>query len=285
MPVMSEVVSRGLELLSDENCSIREVTDLLGKDQSIAAKVIKLANSAFYGFPRQISTLSEAVVILGFGSLKTLLITASASDILKRKIDGYMISEGELWKHSYSVAYTASIMAKVTGKYDIDKVFTAGILHDIGKLILGNFLKNHYKRVISHCKHNKVDFTVAEKRFLGYHHAEVGGMILEHWNFPESMANAVRYHHSPMDLDARDGSIPVDTNMMGLLYLADSWVKEEKIGVSVENYSESMTDQFEEHFEITDDKKQQILAFLHEEIERMSDLFPTDDKVELTLLK
>ncbi len=286
LPVLSEIVSRGLELLNDENCSIREVTELLGKDQSIAAKIIKLANSAFYGYPRQISSLSEAIVIVGFNSLKTLLVTASASNLLQRKVEGYMISEGQLWKHSYAVAYTASITAKMTGKYDSDKAFTAGILHDIGKLILGNYLKGSYKRVVTHCKHNHVDFTDAEQKFLGYHHAEVGGMILEHWNFPLTMANAVRHHHKPVNgKPVEENTEAIDRNLMAIIYLANTWVKEEGIGISVENYGESKKDYFETELGITEEKKLSIISFLDEEMGRMHELFPSDNQVELTILK
>jgi putative nucleotidyltransferase with HDIG domain len=285
LPVLSEIVNRGLSMLRDDNCSIRDITELIGKDQSISAKVIKLANSAFYGFPRQISTLSEAIVIVGFNSLKTLLITASVSEILKKRIDGYMLSEGYLWKHSYAVAYTSSILAKVSGLYDSDKAFTAGVLHDIGKLILDTYLKGQYKRLIILSKQENMDFTQAEKKFLGFHHGDVGGIILEKWNFPPTVANAVRHHHKPLC----NGDKPqenIDLKLHGLIYLANMWVKEAGIGVSIETYGENYIEHFEKQFNITPDKKEQVMKFLSDEMSRMKDLFPEENiKMEVSILK
>ena len=225
LPVLSEVVMRAIKLIDDPQCSIRELTDLMSKDQSISAKIIKIANSAFYGFPRKIFSLSEAFIILGFRTIRSLLITASVSDLLKGPVDGYIITKGDLWKHSYAVAFTAGNVAKSVRRHMMDTAFTAGILHDIGKLILGNYLKGAYQEVLLTAQTSNISLAMAEEKLLGYNHAAVGGMVLDHWNFPEIIVNAVSNHHQIMNQENYE---PMDA----ILHLADNWVLEEGIGIA-----------------------------------------------------
>ncbi len=279
LPVLSEIVNRSIAMLSDSECSIRDLTELISKDQSITAKIIKMANSAFYGYPRQIRTLSEAIVILGFRQIRTLLITASASTHLNGTIDGYMIAKGELWKHSYAVAYTAGLISKLSEKAKPDEAFTAGILHDIGKLILGNFLKGSYSEVVELANEHKINFAIAEEKLLGIHHAEVGGLILEKWNFPEFMTFAVRKHHNPLESD--EGK-----ELIGIVSLADTWVKEFGIGISDNQDSESLEENIIKELSIDEGVKKHVEEYLSSEMNKMRDLFPDDNKsvklVEIT---
>ena len=275
LPVLSEVVNRSIVMLNDPNCSIRDLTELISKDQSITAKIIKMANSAFYGYPRQICTLSEAIVILGFRTIRSLLVTASASTHLNGSIDGYMIAKGELWKHSYAVAFVSGLISKLIGKADPDEAFTVGILHDIGKLILGNFLKGSYGEVVELANESKINFAIAEERVLGIHHAEVGGIILDKWNFPRFMAVAVRKHHHP--LESEDNKA-----LIGILNLADTWVREFGIGIGDNRPSDDLEEYIIRELAIDESIKKRVEDYLLGEMEQMGDLFPEDkSSVEL----
>lgn len=271
LPVLSEVVNRSIAMLGDSECSIRDLTDLISKDQSITAKIIKMANSAFYGYPRQIRTLSEAIVILGFRQIRTLLITASASEHLNGTIEGYMIAKGDLWKHSYAVAYVAGLISKLSEKAKPDEAFTTGILHDIGKLILGNFLKGSYSEVVKLANENKISFAIAEEKLLGIHHAEVGGRILEKWNFPEFMTFAVRKHHNPLENDECKA-------LIGIVNLADTWVREFGIGISDIDNSSSFEEHIIKELGIDESVKKHVEEYLTSEMDKMKDLFPDDNK-------
>lgn len=271
LPVLSEVVNRSIVMLGDTECSIRDLTDLISKDQSITAKIIKMANSAFYGYPRQIRTLSEAIVILGFRQIRTLLITASASTHLNGTVEGYMIAKGDLWKHSYAVAYVAGLISKLSQKSKPDEAFTAGILHDIGKLILGNFLKGSYSEVVKLANENKINFATAEEKLLGIHHAEVGGRILEKWNFPEFMVHTVRKHHNPLESDENKA-------LIGIVSLANTWVREFGIGISDNNDTDNLEESIIKELDIDESMKKHVEEYLSSEMKQMGDLFPNDDK-------
>ncbi|MBU1023016.1 HDOD domain-containing protein [bacterium] len=269
LPVLSEVVSRCMTMLSDPNSSIRDLTELISKDQSITAKIIRIANSAFYGYSRQIKTLSEAIVILGFRQIRTLLITASSANHLSCKVEGYMIAQGDLWKHSYAVAFTSGLISRLTNIGQSDEIFTVGILHDIGKLVLGNHLKGSYREIISLTQDKNVNFAVAEEQILGIHHAEVGGLILAHWNFPEVMTESVRMHHHP--LDAHEIS-----DQVGMLNLADNWVRESGIGVGINgNMTDGLEGSILKNLKIKEGVKKQVLDYLNDEMKQMEDLFPS----------
>ena len=271
LPVLSEIVSRSMTMLGDPTCSIRELTELISKDQSITAKIIRIANSAFYGYSRQVKTLSEAIVMLGFKQIRTLLITASTANHLNGNVEGYMIAKGELWKHSYAVAFTSGLISRLTNLGQSDEVFTAGILHDIGKLVLGNHLKGSYREIINLAHKKKVSFAFAEKKILGMHHAEVGGMILEHWKFPEVMTESVRLHHQPLDAEE-------NTEMVGMLNLADHWVREIGIGVGVDdNSTDGLENCIMKNLNIEENLKDQIMGYLNDEMLQMEDLFPSSE--------
>lgn len=276
LPALSEVVSRCMTMLGDPNCSIRELTELISKDQSITAKIIRIANSAFYGYSRQIKTLSDAIVILGFRQIRTLLITASTSNHLSGKVEGYMIAKGELWKHSYAVAFTSGLISRLTNKGESDEIFTAGILHDIGKLVLGNHLKGSYRDIVSYAQKKNISIAAAEEKILGMHHAEVGGLILEHWNFPEVMTESVRMHHNPLDVEE-------NRDLVGVLNLADNWVRERGIGVGAcNNISDGLEDSILKNLKIDEDIKEQVLGYLEDEMAQMEDIFPaSEDTVKL----
>lgn len=271
LPVLSEVVYRAMKLIDDPQCSIRDLTDLISKDQSISAKVMKIANSAFYGFPRKIHSLSEAFIILGFRTIRSLLITASVSDLLRGPVDGYIITKGDLWKHSYAVAFTAGNVARSVKKQLLDASFTAGILHDIGKLILGNYLKGTYQEVLSTARNTNITLPEAEEKLLGYNHAVVGGMVLDHWNFPEVIVNAVSNHHKPLS----NGNDEYDP-MTGILHVADGWVLEKGIGIVQQENLYKMDTLILQKMGISDETRDDIFKRLDSELVSMHEIFNSD---------
>lgn len=269
LPVLSEIVRLAISALSDPNCSIRQLADLIGKDQSISARMVKIANSAFYGHPRQIKSLPESIVLLGFKKIRSILVTASAAKLMNAPIDGYMIGKGELWKHSYGVGFASGLIAKTSRAYDSDEAFTAGVLHDIGKLVLGNFLKGSYDELLHLSKSQQINFTIAEKRLLGYQHAEVGAMMLEKWNFPPTMSESVAFHHEPQGGEQK-------TKLIGILYLANNWVKDMNIDVTGESFNEGVENFILKDLKIDPTIKEQVQQTTLKEFEDMDLLFPAD---------
>jgi HD-like signal output (HDOD) protein len=140
LPVLPDIINKVLQEIDSETSNPDSFQKIISQDPVLTAKVLKMSNSAYYGFSREISTISEAVLILGMDTLKSLAIAASAVKLLNRDVVGYGLGEGGLWKHSLAAAMSATLIAKQMNIKDAEKYFVAGLLHDIGKILLsGNF--------------------------------------------------------------------------------------------------------------------------------------------------
>lgn len=229
LPALPAVACKVMELVEDPRTSAQDVEAVLKKDQSLTAQVLRLANSAFYGIPRRITTVAEATVFLGFKTLKGVVLTASLSGMLQRKLSGYVLERGELWKHSLSVAFSAQTLAKKTRFPRPEVAYTAGLLHDIGKLILDTYLKASYREVLERVDRTGSTFLEAEEEILGFNHAAVGAQLTEHWGFPSSLVEAIGFHHQP-DLATKDPSL------CAIVHLADWLSVTLGIGMGVDGF-------------------------------------------------
>ncbi|MCD6420179.1 MAG: HDOD domain-containing protein [Synergistetes bacterium] len=197
IPPLPHAVVKALELIRDARSNASDVVKVVSLDQGLTAKVLKLANSAYYGYSKRISTLSEAIVILGFKTLKSLLLASSVYNLMNKELDGYALEKGELWRHSVCAAFVARYTALKIRYRDEEEAFIAGLMHDIGKIVLSQYVKFGYTLIEKAVNERKIPFMDAEKEIFGVDHAEVGMKIAEKWNFPESLVEAIGYHHKP----------------------------------------------------------------------------------------
>ncbi|MDD3365313.1 MAG: HDOD domain-containing protein [Syntrophomonas sp.] len=197
LPALPHVVVKIMKLTEDPNATAQQLNDVLNQDQVMTAKVLRLANSAFYGFPRRIATVTDATVFLGFKTVRSIVMAASVSDLLSQEVEGYALASGELWRHSQCVAISARLIAKNCKFYTVDVAYTAALLHDIGKVVLNSTMKQSYHEVVAMVESENLPFTEAEDRILGFNHAVVGAKIAEKWNLPPELVEAIAYHHNP----------------------------------------------------------------------------------------
>lgn len=197
LPVLPTVVQRVIQLTEDPKSTAKDINNVLSQDQSLTAKVLRLANSAFYGFPRRISTITEATVILGFQTIKSIVMAATVSEMLKKPLPGYALEQGELWKHSQTSAIAARMLAREVKFPRFEVAYTASLLHDIGKLVLNAYLSETYQEVLERVESEHCAFTQAEEAVLGFNHAQVGARICEKWNLPAELVEAIAFHHEP----------------------------------------------------------------------------------------
>lgn len=169
----------------------------LSQDQALSVRVLRLANSAYYGMARRISNLQEAVVILGMKSVKNLALVASSYPWLSKPLKGYALGPKQLWTHSFGVAVGAQFVAERAKLDDDGTIFTAGLLSDIGKVALSVWLENKVTALYSLAVHQQLTFAEAEQKVLGFDHCEVGEHLAIGWNLPEEIVQAIRYHHEP----------------------------------------------------------------------------------------
>ena len=199
LPALPAAVVRVMQLTDDPKAGMADVARALGSDQSLAVRVLRLANSAFYGSSRRISTVSEAVITLGMRTTRNLVMATSCQEMLEQGVTSYALPRGALWRHSLACASAAQALAQRARYRATEEAFVAGLLHDIGKVVLDTYLKEQFAHVFIRAVGGKLTFAEAEREVLGFDHAEAGARLLERWNLPASLVTAVRWHHAPLE--------------------------------------------------------------------------------------
>lgn len=200
LPPVPSVISIAVGLTSNLHSDISDVSKVLSSDQSLVAKILRLSNSPYYGRSREVKTVHEAIVVLGFDVLRSIVVAASAYVMYSGK-DGSG-SCAKLWRHSVSTAIAARQIGEHLKLPDKEEVFIAGLLHDIGKLVLMQKLPELYQKVISEVERTTCSFTAVESRSLGFDHCDVASLLLSEWAFPRSLVQAISRHHRPPSFQA-----------------------------------------------------------------------------------
>ncbi|MFZ5994778.1 MAG: HDOD domain-containing protein [Thermodesulfobacteriota bacterium] len=197
LPPLPEVSQKVLQLVNDPGSSASDIVAVVRHDQSITANVLRLCNSAYFGLKRRVDSLVQAVVLIGQNQLAELVMISSCIHLFRNEHKGYNMKKGELWRHAIACALLSQIILKKMGSAPDHGLYTAALLHDIGKVVLDNHMKNKYQQVISRIQEANVPFHVAEQETLGIDHAEVGAQIMESWNLPDNIVRGIRTHHRP----------------------------------------------------------------------------------------
>lgn len=191
LPPLPLVVQKLVQTLDDDKSSAEDVMKVLSSDQALASKVLKLVNSSFYGLSGEISTPSRAVVILGFAAIRNLAVGLSVAKFMS--LGGNSERLSRFWDHSITVAAACQVLAKQTGYPDAEEAFIAGLLHDIGQVVLGIALPQEYRKLLDG---DPRELLAAEESTIGIGHAKAGQMLLKHWRLPRNLTSAIRYHHN-----------------------------------------------------------------------------------------
>ena len=209
LPPFPDVATKALKILDDPDASVDQLISIIQYDQAITANVLKLCNSAYYGLSRKVRSLREGLVLLGNVELKSIILTSTVVKFFHRENKGYDLAKGELWRHAVATGIISKIISdRVTGS-ESASLFTAALLHDIGKVVLGRFVDTYFEQILALVKGEDHSFLEAEREMLGIDHAEVGARVAESWNFPEDIVQAIRLHHRPDGASGDDPLTPV----------------------------------------------------------------------------
>jgi putative nucleotidyltransferase with HDIG domain len=188
--------------------------------------LLKVANSAYYGFSNEVSSVHHAITVLGFDEVKRLSVGIAVFNFLKGTNNVTSSMLDEFWKHSVGCSLAAQIICKKMGKLNLEMVSTASLLHDIGKLILSNYFPEEYRIILERVERDEVSIVDVENDSLGFSHADVGGWLSRKWNFPPSLNLPIAYHHQVEEVDQEY------ILQVSIVHLADILCKKAKIGNS-----------------------------------------------------
>jgi len=200
LPTSSAIVAKVIQTVYNASSGAKDLAEIIEHDPPLTAKILKVANSAYYGTSASITSLQRAIVILGFETIKRLVTTVGV-------IDSFPAGKGEsggmdlngFWYHSVGTARACQLISEKTAVERPEVTYIAGLLHDIGKIILATSFPDNYGRVVDHAVKNRMRILLAERKMLNVDHAMIGKILCDMWNLPDEISAAILYHHDPME--------------------------------------------------------------------------------------
>ena len=197
IPTLPQVFVKLTELVNDPRSSAKDLGRVVSIDQSQTARLLKLVNSSFYGFPRKVASVTEAIALIGFNAVKNLCLSISIFDLFADSNGASGFNREKFWQHSIGCAVGGKVLAKYIGYPEKEELFIAGLLHDIGKLLLDQFFHDIFQQITTLVRERDMLMLEAEREVLGLTHAQVGQMLAERWKLPFKLVDPIAYHHQP----------------------------------------------------------------------------------------
>ncbi len=196
LSTLPHVAAKVTEMVENPRTSASTLAKIIASDQVLAARILRLANSAYYGFPRKISTINLAIVVLGFNALRDLVLSVAVVDrFLENQPES--VDMEQFWRHALIVGMGARVISRLSGYPVHGECFVTGLVHDIGYLVLVQHFSSLYEDIFEVARKNQCPLREAEKQVLGITHSDIGAWLAEGWNLPEKLVQAVKYHHEP----------------------------------------------------------------------------------------
>jgi putative nucleotidyltransferase with HDIG domain len=259
LPTLPGVVHMVGAMVEDDSTSTQDVSDLISKDHVLSAKVLRLVNSPFYGFPGRISSVNHATVLLGLNVVKGLLLSTAVFDTLAEESKG-------LWEHSLGTAVLSRALAKALGQRDPEEMMVAGLLHDLGKVIFFCLAEEDYTICLERARAEHSPIREIERAHFGFDHTAVASWAAERWNLPPRLSCAMRYHHRP-------SSAPEHAETAGMVHLADTLARAMEYGDGGDPTLPPMDHEAFRALGLPFDMLPEVLGRAHREFQRGIDLF------------
>lgn len=223
LPAMPQVASKVLELSSNPNTSAQQLQQVISDDQAMTGRILKIANSAMYSCSRKVKTLTEAIVMLGFNSIRSLVVTSAARNLYNTRKSRTGLKERLLWEHSIGAAFAARLLAVERAPSMAEEAFLAGLMHDIGKLVLNLRVPEQFDEIVQVVYNESRPFHVTEAELLGYDHTHVGALLVNKWKLSPVLEDVILNHHNSAAMTA-------DNPILLYLDLANKLCKKMGIG-------------------------------------------------------
>jgi len=262
LPAMPHVVQKAQGIMARPDSNIKELARVIELEQAIATRVLKLANSAYYGLSGKVSSIQHASVLLGFKALGDLISVAGISNLMSKNLRGYQLDSGDLWRHSIAVAFGSRIIANRKDTEFGNLAFFAGLIHDAGKLILDPYVYERKDSFDEFMADGENTFVNAEKTILGFDHSEIASELCQKWKIPNNQRIAIQFHHNPSKSDGNE--------LAFILHMADYIAMVNGYGSGTNGAQYLTEDGVMEFLDLKEEDVEYIKKDVQESVEKMS---------------
>lgn len=259
LPVLSQSASQVLRLVDDQNAGPKEIEAAIAKDPAITAKILKAANSAYYGGVK-VPTVSRAVQFLGMNSVRSLVVGIAFQQMASGKPEAPSFNKMEFWKHSLAVATAARILGRIRLPEKAEELYCAGVMHDVGMLVMDRFMSVEFQEAIEMSMRTGMPLYECEKQKYRFSHADVGALLATHWSLTPMLKSAIQYHHDPM----RDQEFFESTMIVAT---ADAIAYRSGFGNSVPNARHDLDEGLASIAGLSEDHLQKVVQLVSTEVE------------------
>ncbi|HSH36228.1 HDOD domain-containing protein [Schnuerera sp.] len=268
MPILPSRINKIIEITEDPDSTIHDLEKEILKDQSLTSRILKLANSAYYGYPRKINTVSQATILLGFQTIKSMALASTVSKMMTGELKGYALGKKDLWTQSQTCAIISRYIATKIKKTNPETAYIAGLLRDIGKTILNHYVEKEYNAIVNRVELGKISFLEAEEEILGFNHAQIGEKIAEKWNFPKDLVESISLHHTPE-------KSTIDPELVSIVHIADAITMMMGIGLGADGLKYNFSPFALENLNFKPNDMEELVSYSH-------DLIVDKDSFDLT---
>ena len=262
---MPQIANKIMSIAENPKSSMTEISDVIIYDQSLTTNILRVCNSAYFGLPKNIDSIHQAIIYIGLEQLVDIVLMSSGSGNFQGEQEGYGLDKGGLWRYSVLSALITNDLTEVKGLKDNHLIFTAALIKDIGKVVLNQYVAKDFEEINRLVKEEGLSFGNAEKKVIGIDHAELGGMIAKKWEFSPRMVSIIENHHKPQDsLEASFES--------SIVYTADTLCMMMGIGVGADGLAYRFYKEVIDQLDFTEKDFQKIMAGFSEKIDKVEDL-------------
>jgi len=268
VPALPTAAIKVSHMLQDADVDIAKLARVIEHDPALAANLLKMANSAYFSGPRSVGTIHEAIMRMGTNRVFGITVASASALISGKPVKGYDLGVGELWLHSVSAAVCTDKLCETLAIKAPKEAFTAALLHDVGKIVLGNFVEVDATQILELAYDEGLSFEVAETKVLGIDHPEVGACLLDNWNLPDSIVGAVRWHQKPDKNDGRAEQLLVD-----IVHAADALSLVGGVGTGIDGLNYKLSEKVAERLCLTNTVAETVICRMLDGIEEFSEIF------------